>query len=78
MPVANTCNNLAILYRVQNRYNDAEPLYKRAIAIYESEASANRALVNVLENYAELLNATGRTSEANTIAQRAKTKVAQG
>jgi len=28
-------NNLAELYRSQGRFNDAEPLYQRALAIFE-------------------------------------------
>ena len=31
--VATSLNNLAALYRAQGRYADAEPLYKRSLAI---------------------------------------------
>ena len=33
--VANSLNNLAALYQAQGRYAEAEPLYKRALAISE-------------------------------------------
>ena len=33
--VAQSLNNLAVLYRDQGRYADAEPLYKRSLAINE-------------------------------------------
>jgi hypothetical protein len=34
-------NDLAVLYRVQGRYADAEPLYKRSLAIREKARGAN-------------------------------------
>jgi tetratricopeptide (TPR) repeat protein len=33
--VAQTLHNLASLYRVQGQYDTAEPLFKRALAIWE-------------------------------------------
>jgi Flp pilus assembly protein TadD len=33
--VATPLNNLAFLYRLQGRYTEAEPLYKRALEIFE-------------------------------------------
>ena len=33
--VATSLNNLAVLYRVQGRYAEAEPLYQRSLAIKE-------------------------------------------
>src|SRR5712691_4105686 len=33
--VAQSLNNLALLYKAQGRYTDAEPLYKWALANYE-------------------------------------------
>ncbi|MEO0810268.1 MAG: tetratricopeptide repeat protein, partial [Pseudomonadota bacterium] len=33
--VGTTLNNLAELYRLQGRYAEAEPLYKRTITIFE-------------------------------------------
>ncbi len=33
--MAASLNNLALLYEAQGRYGDAEPLYKRALAIRE-------------------------------------------
>jgi tetratricopeptide (TPR) repeat protein len=34
--VAESLNNLAELYRAQGRYTEAEPLYRRALAIQEA------------------------------------------
>ena len=66
-------NNLAVLYRVQGRYADAEPLYKRALAIREKALGAEHPNVaQSLENYAALLRETGRTAEADKMAARAK------
>ena len=35
--VAMTLNNLAVFYKAGQRYAEAEPLYQRALAIFESE-----------------------------------------
>ena len=76
--MATACNNLAILYRVQGRFADAEPLYKRAIAIYDgSSGVSNQQFANVLDNYAELLQATSRAEEARAVRSRASAKIAQ-
>jgi tetratricopeptide (TPR) repeat protein len=70
-----TFRNLAKLYTTQGKYTEAEPLFKRSLAIYESsllgrEPSAR--IVFVLESYAELLRKTNREEEANAIESRAK------
>jgi tetratricopeptide (TPR) repeat protein len=78
LSVATACNNLAILYRAQGRFADAEPLYKRAIAIYDgSSGVSNQQFANVLDNYAELLQATSRAEEAKAVRSRASAKIAQ-
>ncbi len=33
--VANNLNNLALLYNIQGRYEEAEPLYKQALAMFQ-------------------------------------------
>lgn len=60
---AESLNNLALLHAAQGRYAEAEPLYQRAAAIFEQE-KRNGDLAIVLENYAALLEDTGRTNEA--------------
>jgi tetratricopeptide (TPR) repeat protein len=35
--VATYLNNLAELYRTQGKYEEAEPLYKRALVIHEQK-----------------------------------------
>ncbi len=48
-------NNLADLYQKQGRYADAEPLYKRALAIREKALGPNHPdVASSLNNLAEL------------------------
>ncbi len=66
-------NNLAALYEAQGRYAEAEPLYKRALAIWEKALGPEHpSLANSLENYAALLRKSERTSEADKMEARAK------
>jgi tetratricopeptide (TPR) repeat protein len=65
-------NNLALLYAAEGRYADAEPLYQRAVRIFEQH-TANTELATALENYAALLDETGRTNEAAQMETRART-----
>jgi len=68
-----TLNNLANCLRQQGRYQEAEPLYKQAIAIKEKIAGHfSKDLVVLLENYAKLLRLSGRTAEADRVEQRAQ------
>ena len=64
-------NNLALLYAAQGRYGEAEPLYKRAAATFEQQ-QRTRELATVLENYAALLEDTGRADEAQAMEARAQ------
>ena len=58
----------------QGRYEDAAPLYQRALAICEEVLGAKHPNVAVvLENYAALLQATGRSEEAQNLEARAQT-----
>ncbi len=71
--VAESLNNLAELYRAQGKYAGAEPLYKRALAIWEKALGPEHPnVVKGLENYAALLRKTGRSSEATKMEARAK------
>ena len=66
-------NNLAAAYTVQGRYNEAEPLYRRSLAILEkSRGPTHPDLVICLENYAALLRETHRPAEAAKLEQRAR------
>ncbi len=63
--MAASLNNLAELYRAQGWYADAEPLYKRSLAIREKALGPEHPHVaQSLENYAALLRKTGRSAEA--------------
>jgi tetratricopeptide (TPR) repeat protein len=64
-------NNLALLHAAQGRYAEAEPLYKRAAAIFEQQ-QRSRELAKVLENYAALLDETGRIDDAKRMDARAQ------
>jgi tetratricopeptide (TPR) repeat protein len=68
---AQSLNNLALLHAAQGRYAQAEPLYQRATAIFEQQ-KRSRELATVLENYAALLDETGRADEAKQMDARAQ------
>lgn len=68
---AKSMNNLALLYAAQGRYAEAEPLYQRAIAIFEQHHEELQ-LATTVENYAALLEETGRSSDAAAMEERAR------
>ena len=71
--LATSLNNLALLYKAQGRYAEAEPLYQRALAIREKALGPEHPdVATSLENYADLLRKTGRVSEATKMETRAK------
>ena len=56
---------LALFYHSQGKYGEAEVFYKRALAVWEKALGPNHLdLASSLENYAALLRATRRESEA--------------
>lgn len=57
--------NLARLYREQNRYIEAEPLYRRTLDILEK--SSDPLFGVILNEYAALLRAMSRWVEANDL-----------
>src|SRR5262249_30712138 len=62
---ATSINNLASLYNAQGRYAEAEPLYKRALAIGEKALGPEHPTVALsLNNLAALYNVQGRYAEA--------------
>ena len=63
--MATSLNDLALLYKTQGMYAEAEPLHKRALAIREKALGPEHPYVAMsLENYASLLRQTGRVTEA--------------
>jgi hypothetical protein len=65
---------VAELYCAQGRYAEAEPLYVRALAIWEKALGGEHPHVaTVLESYALLLILTGRQAEGSTLKARAET-----
>ncbi len=71
--MATSLNNLAELYHAQGKYPEAEPLYQRALAIWEKALGPEHPNVaTVLENYAALLRQMNRNSEAAEMEARVK------
>ncbi len=71
--MAQSLNNLAVLYQAQGRYAEAEPLYQRALATVEKALGPEHPHVATsLENYAALLRQTARADEAERMEARAK------
>jgi tetratricopeptide (TPR) repeat protein len=59
-------NSLAALYRRQGRFDEAEPLFRRALAIYEKAAGPEHpAVATLLSNLSQVLKVEGRYDEAN-------------
>ncbi len=66
--VGRCLNALAMFYKAQGRYEEAEPLYKRAIAVTEQALGAShRHLAITLDGYASLLRLTHREAEASEL-----------
>ncbi len=71
--VAHYLNELAEFYRTRGRYAEAEPLYERAVMIWENYfGPENPYLATGLENYAKLLEETDRAGLAGEMEQRAR------
>ncbi len=69
--VASSLNNLAELYRAQGLYDQAEPLYKRALAIGEKVLGPDHPnTLTILRNYVNLLSVTNRVTEAKALLAR--------
>ena len=70
--MATSLNNLAMLYRAQGQYAEAEPLYKRSLAIREKALGPDHPdVATSLENMARLYRATKREKEAEELEARA-------
>ncbi len=65
-------DNLALSYGAQGRYVEAEPLFRRALAIRKQALGPNHPdVATSLENYASLLWETGRGARAASMEARA-------
>jgi tetratricopeptide (TPR) repeat protein len=70
--VATSLNNLAALYRAQGQYAQAEPLFKRSLAIREKALGPDHPdVATSLNNLAALFRKTGREKEAEALEKRA-------
>ena len=70
--MAETRNNLATLYYAQGRYEEARPLYERALAVEQKKlGAAHPSLATTLSNLAELHRAEGQLDEAIKLHRRA-------
>ena len=68
LDTATSLNNLAYLYGAQGKYEQAEPLLVRALAICEQQLGSLHPNTQVArENYASLLRAMGRDAEAGAL-----------
>jgi tetratricopeptide (TPR) repeat protein len=74
--VAQSLANLAVLYREQGRYADAEPLFRRALAIWEKALGSEHLRVALaLNNLALLYTYQDRYADAMPLVQ---TTIGQG
>ena len=72
LPAARIFNHLAVLLYAKARYAEAEPLYRRALAIEEASLGSDHLIVAAsLNNLASLLYSTSRFGEAESCYQRA-------
>ena len=69
--LALTLNNLAFLYQAQGKYAEAEPLYKRSLAIWEKALGPQHLHVATsLNNLALLYKTQGKYAEAEPLYKR--------
>ena len=70
--MATTLNNLALAYRGQGKYSDAEGFFKRALAINESSLGESHPEVAVnLNNLAQMYRSQSKYSDAQRLLKRA-------
>ena len=68
---ADSLNRLALLYRAQDKYDEAEPLFLHSLAIFENVFGPMHSNVaTCLNNLAELHRSQGRYQEAESLFQR--------
>ena len=70
---ATNLNNLALIYYIRGRYSEAEPLYRRSLAILEkTQGSEHLDVATTLNNIVELYKAQGKYAEAEPFLARAR------
>ena len=70
--VSTTLNNLAGLLESQGKYEEAEPLYRRALKIYEKALGPDHpSVATTLNNLATLYKSQGKYEEAEPLYRRA-------
>jgi tetratricopeptide (TPR) repeat protein len=70
--IAEGLGYLATVYRRQNRNEEAERLYKQSLEMWIKLGNETFGMALTLENYAELLQATSRESDAIVLENKAK------
>ena len=66
--LANSLNNLAVLYEYQGRYNDAEPLYLQSLDIRKRQLGNDHPdVATILNNLALLYESQGRYNDAEPL-----------
>ncbi|MFN6154366.1 MAG: tetratricopeptide repeat protein [Dolichospermum sp.] len=66
--LANSLNNLAVLYEYQGRYNDAKPLYLQSLDIWKRQLGDDHpAVATSLNNLAGLYEYQGRYNDAEPL-----------
>jgi len=69
--IAENLNGLAQVYKAQQSYRKAEPLYLQAIAMSERTlGECHPHVINRYKNYADMLERAGNVQEAQTIWQK--------
>jgi tetratricopeptide (TPR) repeat protein len=70
--IAQSLNNLALLYRKLGKYSQAEPLYRRALSISERQLGPNHPdTAQILNNLALLYRKQGNYEQAEPLYKRA-------
>ena len=70
--IAESLNNLAVLYKSQGRYSEAEPLHQKALAMYQRLHPQDHSdVATSLNNLAGLYASQGRYGEAEPLYQQA-------
>lgn len=70
--LAATLNNLALVYKRQEKFGKAEMCFRRAVRIYEAVRPRHIHTAHVLQNLAGLYAAQGKDSEAGALRARAQ------
>ncbi len=71
--LATNLNNLALIYYIRGRYSEAEPLFKRSLAIMEKVVGPEHLdVATTLNNMALLYKAQGKYAEAEPFLGRAR------